>query len=252
MCTLTLVAKERNGYILTFNRDEVKERSATLIYHDMEKGIYYPKDPQHGGTWFAFQPQKGRFVCLLNGAFIIHKRQLPYRKSRGLIVLEAIASDSIQEFLDNYDLGNIEPFTMLINDGDGIDKTIELRWDGIKKHIKTISSDNAIYSSCTLYDTIAAETRKNWFDQFMAEKNGQVDETDLWHFHQSSVQNKEAISIMMTRSPKEPKTISTSQLTYDAVNKTIDFRYYEVISKKLQSISLSTESSDSKRQLSAI
>jgi hypothetical protein len=233
MCTVTFV-RASEGYILTFNRDEVVERSSSMIVHNKEKGLYYPKDVQHGGTWFGFQPSKNKFVCLLNGAFKIHNRIPPYRKSRGLITLEVFDFPSVESFIKDYDLNGIEPFTMLLNEGR---KSYELRWDGEEKHIKTIDNYMSMYSSCTLYDEDASQLRRSWLDQFISDKDGQFDETDLWQFHQSITPKKEDISIMMYRA-NGPQTVSTCQLVFDNKTDVLDFKFYEVNSKKLQTISV--------------
>ena len=59
--------------------------------------IIFPKDPKAGGTWYAID-EFGTILVLLNGADEKHKVQLPYRKSRGLIVLDIISSGSPKDF----------------------------------------------------------------------------------------------------------------------------------------------------------
>ena len=77
MCTFTFYPKPNGkGFILTFNRDEMPARSTVEIIQDTERGLIYPKDVLHGGTWLALSPQTGRFTCLLNGAFERHERHL--------------------------------------------------------------------------------------------------------------------------------------------------------------------------------
>ena len=75
------------------------------------KEILFPKDTTGGGTWIAVSHQ--RITCLLNGAFKPHVPIMPYRKSRGLIVLDSFLFNSIDSFSKDYDLQNIEPFTMI-------------------------------------------------------------------------------------------------------------------------------------------
>ena len=55
---------------------------------------------------------------MLNGAFTKHERNLPYRKSRGLIVLEIFEYKSFSDFVTDVDLHNIEPFTLVLAEKD--------------------------------------------------------------------------------------------------------------------------------------
>lgn len=114
MCTVTFVPTS-TGFILTSNRDE-KNYRPTLppeIHVVNGKKLLFPKDEEAGGTWIATNNQH-QTVCLLNGAFETHVKNPPYRKSRGLILLESFGYDSFAEFAENVDLENIEPFTLLL------------------------------------------------------------------------------------------------------------------------------------------
>ena len=66
----------------------------------------------------------------------------PYRKSRGLIVLDSFNFDSIESFSQQYDFENIEPFTMIAVDFKNENQLAEIRWDGRKVFYKKLSSDN--------------------------------------------------------------------------------------------------------------
>ena len=85
------------------------------VYEIEGKKIMFPKDGEAGGTWIGATPY-GRVVCLMNGAFVRHERQLPYRMSRGQVVLDALISDNLSDFLQHYLLENIEPFTLVAFD----------------------------------------------------------------------------------------------------------------------------------------
>lgn len=98
MCTVTYISTPK-GFVLTSNRDEIISRSDTVLTEEKSafgERLFYPKDPLANGTWFAFTPT--RLVCLLNGGFTKHKRVLPYRKSRGLIVLERFQNKTFADF----------------------------------------------------------------------------------------------------------------------------------------------------------
>src|SRR5919199_3470936 len=114
MCVVTLLPLP-GGFVLTSNRDEHVSRPAAIppqTYSIDGHSITFPKDPQGGGTWLA---TFGTItVCLLNGAFVNHVHQPPYRRSRGLVVLDYFDTADPRQFIDSYDFSGIEPFTMVI------------------------------------------------------------------------------------------------------------------------------------------
>ncbi|MBT8196271.1 MAG: hypothetical protein HKO56_03545, partial [Bacteroidia bacterium] len=152
MCTVTYVPLKSNSYILTQNRDEGYNRPHALspkIYNQEGSSLLYPKDPVGNGTWMATS-DNGLSACLLNGAFEKHKRNLPYDKSRGLILLDLFAYGNVPDFISDYKLNNIEPFTII-----AIDKRnggFEIAWDENILHSNKFSLDqHQIWSSSTLY-----------------------------------------------------------------------------------------------------
>ncbi len=160
MCLVSYTPSE-DGFILGSNRDESPKRSATdIITEDL--GIHevtYPLDTQ-GGSWIMWSDQNW-LVCLLNGAFTIHERKLPYRISRGLILKELFTQDRASAFMQNIDLHDIEPFTTVIFD---CHELYEFVWDGEIKHIKILDQKSQhIWSSCTLYTSENQQLRKEVF-----------------------------------------------------------------------------------------
>lgn len=161
-----------NGFVLSSNRDEAPERSAQNIVKENSGNttIYYPGD-HAGGSWIIIS-EDNRLVCLLNGAFENHQRQLPYRMSRGVLMKEFFLYKDAVDFLKNYNCIKIEPFTMVIIDQLGL---FEFIWDGQKKHINTLSTQETyIWSSATLYDETNRKKRKEWL---LSEIN-QIDQKD--------------------------------------------------------------------------
>jgi hypothetical protein len=226
MCTLSFYPKpDNNGFILTFSRDEMPNRSSIEIVKDEERGLIYPKDALHGGTWLAINQTTGRFTCLLNGAFEIHKRQLPYRKSRGLVLLESFEYLDIEDFWNRYDFSNIEPFTMISSENNHF---LELRWDGFKRHSRQVNKDKPeIWSSCTLYNQKVRNTRAGWFSDFLKNKKEVLDAAHLWLFHQTPHIEEPENGILMHR-PLGPVTVSVTQLNYYFSSQNIDFQYHEL------------------------
>jgi hypothetical protein len=181
MCTVTYLPK-KDGFIITSNRDERLLRKVAETPRVTERGvdkILFPKDGEAGGTWICTSQSK-RTVCLLNGAFVPHIRQLPYRKSRGLVVLDFFKTVSVLDFAKDYDLDGIEPFTMVIAEDK---KLYELRWDGKNKFFKPLEEKQPhIRCSVTLYTPEVIAMREQWFENWLAvHKNYLVHEILLFH-----------------------------------------------------------------------
>jgi uncharacterized protein with NRDE domain len=171
MCTVSFVPV-KDSVIITSNRDEHIQRknAAAPAFHLLKnKKIIFPKDQKAGGTWFAAGNHNVVSV-LLNGAFKKHIAKPPYRKSRGLVLLEIIEADDPYTFFTALDLDHIEPFTIVLFQ---FGTLYELRWDGNNKHEKLLDvSGNYIWSSSTLYTEEVIENRKKIFEQFIkTEKN---------------------------------------------------------------------------------
>jgi hypothetical protein len=232
MCTLTFYPKptEKGAFIFTFSRDETPNRSSVDIVKDAERGLIYPKDVLHGGSWLAVSERTGRFTCLLNGAFEGHKRQLPYRKSRGLVLTESFDYQQFIDFCEQYNFDNIEPFTMV-----SLEKNIfiEFRWDGIKRHIRPLAlSTPQIWSSCTLYDPSVSSRRKGWFYEFLRKKTDILSAVDLWKFHKTPNLIEPENGILMQRN-SGVQTVSLTQLTISNDLQTIKFQYNELGNKEI-------------------
>ncbi|MGK4569406.1 NRDE family protein [Flavobacterium sp. 3HN19-14] len=137
MCTVSFV-KANDKIIITSNRDEQVLREAAIEpqnYTVNDKKLIYPKDPKAGGTWYAIDGP-GNVMVLLNGAAEKHEVKPPYRKSRGLIVLDIISGKSPFESWKQIDLDNIEPFTLILFEKRTF--LYRLRWDGLQKENRTI------------------------------------------------------------------------------------------------------------------
>ena len=181
MCTVSFVPV-KEAVIITSNRDEHVQRkaaSAPGLHLLANKKIIFPKDAKAGGTWFA-AADNGVVAVLLNGAFVKHVARPPYRKSRGLVLLDIIEADDALLFFKEMELDNIEPFTIILFQA-GI--LHELRWDGNNKHEKLPdASAKYIWSSATLYSDEVINVRKNLFDQFInTEKNLTVEAIHDFH-----------------------------------------------------------------------
>lgn len=220
MCTVSYI-KHHNGFSLTSNRDEQSNRPTLvpMAYDELDQILVYPKDKIAGGTWIATS-YNDISVCLLNGGYKKHKRQLPYARSRGVILKERFKYNNNQNFINQIDLNNVEPFTLLMIDHHNL-KNIDFKvlvWDEKQKHISTINTDkNHIWASATLYDKTQREMRQEWFTKFTKLHQSMTSE-EIINFHTGSFTNQKSDDMLMQRQGKL-KTISVSQINISTNSK---------------------------------
>lgn len=183
MCTVSFIYKGDNNFVLTSNRDEAIDRKtiAPKLYEEANTVMVYPKDTVAGGTWIGASGQN-RLLCLLNGAFVKHKRKTPYKKSRGILVKDLLCVANIEQEIRDYVFDKIEPFTLLIIDWNSNLKLIELIWDGVNVQITHLPLKPRIWSSSTLYNQEMKSLREKWFSEYLVQ-NGSLKE-DLFYFHE--------------------------------------------------------------------
>jgi hypothetical protein len=150
-------------------------------------------------------------VCVLNGGFKKHKRKDNYSKSRGLIAKELLKENSLQPYLENLDLLDVEPFTMVIVDWNNNElNLVEVVWDEHEKHITVHKTEPKIWSSSTLYTDEIKELRKSWFQQWLREN--EFTSEAILKFHHSEIGDKEQ-SILMKRTHVETVSITSVKKT---------------------------------------
>ena len=208
MCTVTYLPLGNDEFCLTSNRDETPTRQPMELYHDEANNLLFPKEPKHGGTWISASADN-RLVCLLNGAFQKHKHEPPYRKSRGLVVLDYFEYGTTAQFVTNYYFDGIEPFTMVIFDNA---KLYDFRWDGEEKHLLELDPEKPhIWSSSTLYNDEIKNKRIAWFQQWLAaeqEKNA----AEILKFHKTAGADDKENGLIMSRNNNLVCTVSISQV----------------------------------------
>lgn len=164
MCTVMFLPSATKITLVSC-RDEDPGRpaaSAPSIFEENDTKLMYPKDAAAGGTWVGAN-ECGHALVLLNGAFENHVKEKQYRKSRGLIVKEMLSITHPLAYWHQLDLMQIEPFTIIVLENENLN---ELVWDGNNKHQLLHDTSQAhIWSSATLYDDVAKEKRRNWFQQ---------------------------------------------------------------------------------------
>lgn len=171
MCTVTYLPY-RKGFVLTHNRDEAPSRSTQYIKRGRAgaQTLLFPQDSKAGGTWIA-TARDGRTACLLNGAFIKHKHLPPYRRSRGLILLDFFADPDPDAFLHSCDLEGIEPFTLLFFEPQ---RVVEFRWDGAQRYLQELDARTAhFWCSATLYPPEMQILREAVFRHWLTEPKPQ-------------------------------------------------------------------------------
>jgi len=181
MCTVTFLPDPQGGFILTSNRDEIilREKAEIPVVRKIDnQKIIFPRDPKGGGTWIALS-EKGRAVCLLNGAFEPHVSAASYAKSRGLVVLESFRSEKAGDFFNQYSFEGVEPFTLLLTERKEL---WELRWDGKRKHILQLDSSRpGIWASVTLYPEEIRNKRERWFNSWLTQNDFSVESIRRFH-----------------------------------------------------------------------
>ena len=108
--------------------------------HNGQK-LFFPKDADAGGTWIVMK-ENGDAAVLLNGAFICHTAEPPYRLSRGIILLDIISTEKPSVTFAKINLQDIEPFTLVLLENNCL---YEFMWDGSEKFCKQLNIQHAIH-----------------------------------------------------------------------------------------------------------
>jgi hypothetical protein len=183
--------------------------------------MLFPRDTGAGGTWMATS-DKDRVVCLLNGAFQYHEHQPPYRKSRGLMLLEAFEYQALADFAKNYDFCEIEPFTLILCERMVL---TELRWDGAQKYIQRLDPQaRHIWASATLYTPEVIRKRKQWFEDWQIDQEHNS-ASQILDFHQNAGDGDSWNDVVMDRS--YVKTVSITQVVND--RREIRMDYHDLV-----------------------
>lgn len=236
MCTITLVPHpdSMNGFILTSNRDEAVSRKTISPQSEIYKNtrLYYPKDKEAGGTWLGVSEHL-RCVCLMNGADEPHVRKPEYRKSRGVVVLDFLSNRDLKESLNEYDLVDIEPFTMIVVDWHNGLIFYELLWDGENRKIKKLPLKEHIWSSSPLYSKEMKALRLKWFKNLKETKGFSTE--SLEDFHHNAGEGSKEYDLIIDRGFLKTQSISQVfnsskelRFTYENLkNKEVSEKYFQ-------------------------
>jgi hypothetical protein len=236
MCTVTFIPSG-NSFFFTSSRDEQVERplaSLPQVYEINGHGILFPKDSQAGGSWIAVN-EKGSIAVLLNGAIKAHQGEHPYRKSRGLILLDLISTNSSADAFERTDFSGIEPFTVILFENKNL---YSGKWDGRMKWLESLNIRKAhIWSSVTLYNPEAVRKRENWFNEWISQ-NAYPGTLDIIHFHQKGGDGDPFNDILMNRDHRLfTNSISSIRLSPEIA----DFRYLDLRSGETAEVFLSLQ-----------
>jgi hypothetical protein len=214
MCTVTFIPGKDSLY-LTSNRDEKDWRTDALepaIYNFSSGKMIFPKDGDAGGTWIAGH-ENGNVVIFLNGGLKAHSPSPPYRKSRGLILLDLLDHYTPYNSFLAINLNNIEPFTAIIRDNKHL---FECRWDGQQKyHHELAINAPQIWSSVTLYNEEVIKKRNKWFNEWTT-ANARPNQEDILNFHQITGDGDPNNDLLMNREGK----VFTVSITSIQINNT--------------------------------
>ena len=197
MCTVSFIPV-RDSFLITSNRDEKitrKDASRPGMHFYKGQKLFYPKDRDAGGTWIVMK-ENGDAAVLLNGAFICHPQEPPYRLSRGIILLDILSTERPSIAFTKISLLDIEPFTLILLENNCL---YEFRWDGSEKYCRQLSTNRAyIWSSATLYDGFVVKKREQWFASFL-NNHPVITQQDVMNFHRFTGDGDKKNDLLMTR-----------------------------------------------------
>jgi hypothetical protein len=235
MCTVTFLPQGKRGFILTSNRDEKLTRplAEPPRRYYLETGMaVFPKDPQANGTWIAMAG-KHLSLCLLNGAFTNHVSMPPYRRSRGLVLLDFFEYGTATEFISSYDFNGIEPFTLLVLQTLDTLSLVEIRWDGTCIHLLPKDATKPqIWSSATLYSPHVRLQKEQWFADFLTTL-GEQPELDILHFHRLGGEHDSRNALCMQRG-NDFQTVSITSIRANDMGEQV-MTYQDLVRETKQS-----------------
>lgn len=214
MCILSLV-KKNNGFLLTHNRDEDFQRKASDVLSVKlikNQELTFPMDSVSKGTWIMTSSQWT--TAILNGALIKHKRNPPYKHSRGNFPFLLAEFNDVQAYIESLELNRIEPFTQIIMDNEH-HQAYELMWNGKEKMFRQIEEDLYVTCSATLY---SPEEKRQIQQKFKTINDLNAD--NLAQLHQA---------LSWTFKPELPmiKTTSMVQILQNEKDRNMNYKNYQ-------------------------
>jgi uncharacterized protein with NRDE domain len=225
MCTVIFIHRDKEIYFGSLRDESPKRPRAAKPEISELNGVSFlsPQDAKAGGTWIGVS-STGNVIVLLNGGFENHQRKNYYRKSRGLIVSELLASEMPVVEWNLIDMEDIEPFTLIVWSDNNL---FQLVWDGSQRHrIRLDETLPYIWSSSTLYNLEVKAKREELFQNWIA-MNPPFSKLSLLNFFKS---HSDAENGFIMNRMEITKTLSFSFIELrpnnDAVMSYYDFSNY--------------------------
>lgn len=238
MCTVSYIPIQ-NGFYFTSSRDEMitRETLPPRFYSVKGEQLLFPRDSKAGGTWIATSV-KGITICLLNGAFENHVKTGKYRQSRGQVVIESFGFNDMQQFYNEFDLSEVEPFTLLVLDyrKKGDTRFNEFIWDGEKKYLRKLDVLlPQIWCSVTLYTKIECSYRKINFNNWLLESN-LLNSNEIMDFHNQNFDYLNSRSKLI----KEANTLETLNISQVFFKDDVsEIKFHDILSDKIHQFYIS-------------
>ena len=152
MCIVSFY-KINDQVLLTHSRDENVNRPSSSEVEERfwnDKPYAAPVDQEKQGTWIFHSEEY--IACILNGGKTKPEQLKPtYRKSRGIVLLDLLKYDSVEEYVQQEDFNGIAPFTIFVYERKS-NKIFLLFWDEKDLEINNLSHQDFVFRcSSTLY-----------------------------------------------------------------------------------------------------
>ena len=135
------------------------------------------------------------------------------------------------EIINHFNFEEIEPFTIVLVDWKVSLNAYELVWDGVVKHFKKLDNKPKIWSSSTLYTNDEKQLRRDWFSEWLGEKNN-FSQKEIINFHQDNTKGNLETSLRMKRSYVETVSITSVKKIANA----IDINYIDLLNNSVTNI----------------
>lgn len=220
MCTVSWVTRSE-GYLLLFNRDELKTRKPALgPVEGVRSGVrtIAPVDGEQGGTWILVN-ELGMTLCLLNHYPEGVVESGGDRPSRGGLILACAdlgRTDQVVNRTQGLDLSRYPPFRLL---GLNFHGGVLLTWDG---HDLKATGEDDLEPPLTSSSYRSAEVAAYRMEQYRYLGAGARTKADsLEGYHRSHDPSMPAHSVMMHR----PDACTHSVCRIDVDSTEVRFRY---------------------------
>ena len=182
MCIVTYFPTAE-GFIFTSNRDEKLQRpTLEPAIYDHPAPLIYPKDLDHGGTWFAVDATQKQLFCVLNASGI--QPNSAKKISRGQLPIKLLLGD--ETILSESSLTYIAPFQLISVQFSETLKLEHSHWDGDTLERTLINQTRPhLWCSNTLYTNSKKQDLKKEFKHNSTKFNAW---NDLINFHKNVAQ----------------------------------------------------------------